>query len=305
MVCIVLHHMDQGSDQQSEKQPTHWAGVNYTPGSSLQPDPIENTQPIDPVQESHDRDIFGNRPARHADWSHRRGEPRVFTLLWMIYLMASTVLMFSSMSSAHSISPSITRPAAQTMLVVVVIGFSVLWPMVRFSQYASKYAHVRFGLRDALVIFVPMQAVIWPQTLPILAGWPIDVVAGVSAMCLAWIILLAGIVALGSSSIERNATKPIIRVVWMLIVMVLIFGAPLYGGITTHSATVGINQPRMGWMLSPVSGLLELTRDRRELGTSTHLFFEHWRMILAVFCVGFALLLLARAAEVARSDYKA
>ncbi len=303
--------MDHGTDPQPDQPTTHWAGVNHASDSALPPDSTLNPLPT-PIQVQvqsvpiADRDIFGNAaPAHHADWSHRRGEPRVFTLLWMIFLMASTVLMFSSMGSAYSISPNITRPAAQTMLTVVVIGFSILWPMVRFSQYPSHNGHVRFALRDALVIYVPMQAVIWPQTLPILAGWPIDVVAAISAMCLAWIVLIAGIVAMGSSSIERNAKHQSLRAVWMLIIITTIFAAPLYGGFTGHSAEIGVDQPRVGWMLSPVSGLLEITRDRRELGANTHLFFQHWRMILAVFCIGVALLLLARATEVARSVYRA
>jgi hypothetical protein len=252
-----------------------------------------------------DRDVFGNAPKYHHDWSHRRGEPRVFTLLWMVYLMGSTLLMFASMASAQSISPDITRPAARTMLIVVVIGFSVLWPMVRFSQKPHTDGYTHFAIRDAIVIFVPMQAVIWPQALPVLAGWPITVVAAVSAMSLAWLTVLAGVVGIGSSSIARNLHKEWVRVVWMLIVIGIVFAAPIIGGVWMLGASLDVAHPRVGWLLSPVTALLEIVRDRRELGTSAKVFEEHWRMIIALLCVGTALLLIARAIEVARSKYGA
>jgi hypothetical protein len=261
---------------------------------------------------SDDRDLFGNPPKHHADWAHRRGEPRVFTLLWMVYLMGATVLMFSSMAMAYSISPEITRPAARSMLLVVMIGFSVLWPMVRFSQAALPFGdteHVRFAIRDALVIFVPLQAVLWPQALPVLAGWPISVVAAISAFCFAWITILAGVVALGSASIERNGSKDTPRILWMLIVILIVFGAPIIASLQLSLrpdlAMVGVDRPRVGWLLSPVSGFLEIVRDRRELGTAARVFHEQWRMIIALFFAGSALLLITRVLEVARGRFRA
>lgn len=255
-----------------------------------------------------DRDLFGNSPSNHIDWNHRRGEPRMFTLLWMIYLMGSTVLMFSSMARAYSISPSITRPAAQSMLIMVVLGFSVLWALVRFSQRFSPYIHtqhVRFAIRDAIVLFVPMQAVIWPQAMPVLAGWPIEVIAGISVMCFAWMTILAGVIALGSASIQRNNGKELFRVLWMCIVLLIIFGAPIVASIGMIHAGGDVDRPRVGWLLSPVTGLLEITRDRRELGVSARIFAEHWRVLIALMCIGTALLLIARALELARAKYPA
>jgi len=255
--------------------------------------------------EEPDRDLFGHLPKHHADWSHRRAEPRVFTLLWMVYLMGSTVLMFSSMARAYSISPDITRPAAKAMLIVVILGYSVLWAMVRFSQKQVFSSTVRFAIRDAVVIFVPMQAVIWPQAMPMLAGWPIEVVAAISVLSLAWICILAGVVAIGSGSIQRNNERAWIRVAWMLIVILIVFGAPMVGSAGMIGASVGVDHPRVGWLLSPVTGLLELVRDRKELGVSAKVFGDQWRMIIALLCVGIALLMIARALEVARNRYRA
>ncbi len=225
--------------------------------------------------------------------------------MWMMYLMGSTVMMFSSMAMAYSISVHITRPAARAMLVMVVLGYSVLWAMVRFSQQQRAWSHVRFAIRDAVVLFIPMQAVIWPQALPVLAHWPVEVIAGISAMSLAWIMILAGVIALGSASIERNHGKESVRVLWMLVVILVVFLGPLVGGLQTSGAAIGVDRPRVGWLLSPITGVLEIVRDRRELGTSARIFIEHWKMIFALLCVGAALLLIARAQEVARGRYRA
>lgn len=252
-----------------------------------------------------DRDIFGNPPPRHRDWSHRRGEPRVMALLWMVYLMSTTVLMFSSMAHAYSISPDITRPAARSMLTVVVVGFAVLWPMIRCSQRIDSRDHVWFAFRDAVVIFVPMQAVLWPQALPILASWSLPVIAAVSALCLVWLLVLAGALAMAMGSIQRAAGRELVRVSWMLVMLAIVFAAPVLGSVRSLGVQIEVDQPRVGWLLSPITGVLELVRDRRELGTAARVFPEHWRMILAIACVGIALLLIARAIEVARNRYDA
>ena len=260
----------------------------------------------DPIE----RDVFGKMPRHpHRDWSHRRGEPRFFTLMWMIYLMAATALMFSSISRAQSVSPEVTRPAARTMLLVVVVGLSVLWPMVRFSQsvvgggggVVGGRGCVRRAVRDALVLFVPMQAVIWPQAWSSLAGWPMDVVAGVSALMLSWSLVLAGVIALGSASIERNKGDDRVRMLWMGVILLMVLAAPIIGGTKMMGTYVDVGHARAGWLLSPITGVLEIVRDRRALGTSGKVFLEHWKLIVAIGCVGIALLMIAKAYEVARA----
>lgn len=282
-------------DQSNEPHPE---STQSSQGVFMHPDESQ-------IPSSADRDLLGNTPRNHPDWSHRRGEPRVFTLLWMIYLMGSTVLMFSSMAMAISISPEITRPAARSMLIVMVVGFSILWPMVRFSQRHPSNTFVRDAIRDAVVIFIPMQAVVWPQTLPVLASWSISVIGAVTFLSLAWILVIAGIIAIGSSSIHRNNGKDTIRVIWMLIIMLVVFLAPILGFLNLDAQLIDVDRPRVGWLLSPITGVIELTRDRSELGSSARIFIEHWRMILAVGCVGIALLLIAQALQVARTRYRA
>ena len=252
-----------------------------------------------------DRDIFGKTPPKHhRDWSHRRGEPRVMALLWMIYLMGATVVMFSSMSRAHTISTGITRPAAKTMLILIVVGFSVLYPMLRLSQRHPFSGHVWFTLRDAFVLFVPLQAVIWPQVSSILASWSFPVVASVSLFFGCWMLLIAGVLSLALRSIAFN-DNALNRGIWMVIMVAIVLAAPAAGLLGDIAPPTPLDEPRVGWLLSPITGVLELVRDRDATGVGAMVFPEQIRIMIAVGCVGLALLLIARALEVAHARVRA
>ncbi|MHA7813558.1 MAG: hypothetical protein ACX94C_09215 [Phycisphaerales bacterium] len=251
-----------------------------------------------------DRDIFGNVPKRHRDWSHRRGEPRVMALFWMIYLMGATVVMFAAMSRAHAISYEISRPAARTMLIVVVFGFSLLWPMLRLSQRHPTQGHVWFALRDVFVLFVPLQAILWPQISGILAHWSIPVVAALSLLCASWLLLIGGVLALAMRSISRNDTAAA-RAIWMLVIVLIVCAAPIVGLLSPAVPDAALNEPRVGWLLSPLTGVAELVRDREVLGVAARVFPQQLRMLAAIGCVGLALLLIARALEVAQRRVRA
>lgn len=257
-----------------------------------------------PSEEHVDRDLFGNAPKGHRDWSHRRGEPRVMALFWMIYLMGTTVVMFASMSRAQAISYDVSRPAARTMLLLIVLGFGLLWPMLRLSQRHPQNGHVWFALRDAFVLFIPLQAVLWPQISGILAHWSIPVVTTLVLLCGSWLLLIAGVLALAMRSVTRNDSATA-RAIWMLVVVLIVCAAPIVGLLAPVTPAVPIDQPRIGWLLSPITGVLEIVRDREALGVAARIYPQQVRMLLAIGCVGLALLLIARALEVAYARVRA
>ena len=226
-------------------------------------------------------------------------------LFWMIYLMGATVLMFSSMSKAHAISHEITRPAARMMIVVVMLGMCVFWPMLRLSQRHPRSGHVWFVLRDALVLFVPMQAVLWPQVSGVLAHWPVPVVGALVLLCASWLLLLGGVLALAIASVSRIDAGAGPRAIWMSLLLLIVFAAPIGAIIGTVAIPAPIDQPRIGWLLSPITGALELLRDRDATGSPARVYPQQIRMLLAIGCVGLALLLIARGLEVARARVRA
>ena len=88
----------------------------------------------DPEAPQPDLDLFGRAPTGHRDWAHRRREPRGLALLWTVYLMLATVVSLLPMVWAGQLSGSVYRPAARTMMVLVMFGVVVLWPVWRASQ---------------------------------------------------------------------------------------------------------------------------------------------------------------------------
>ncbi len=244
-----------------------------------------------------ERDIFGREPVGYPDWSHRRGEPRVFALIWMLYLMGVTIVMFAAFTDALSISTSVTRPAARKMLVATAVGIGLLWPAIRLSQRASR-TPTRDVLRDLFVLLVPAQAMIWPHAMGVLARWPIGLLAAVSASLAAWGLVVGGLIAWADAAAGRDG-RGRGRWAWMLGVLIVVLGAPAWAAATGRVGLVRADLPRPAWMLSPVTAVYELVRDRDSVGMSFPVHGAHWRMIGATACVGGALLLVARAVEVA------
>lgn len=272
--------------------------TNNTPAMSRSrlppiPGPAADTDLSTVSSPPREKDLFGREPVGHPDWSHRRGEPRVFALIWMVYLMGVTIIMFASFMHALSISSSVTRPAAVRMVVATMLGIVLLWPAIRLAQQPSERP-IRHMLRDLFVILVPAQAVVWPHAMGVLAGWPIELLLAISASFAAWGLVVGAAIACADSGAIRLP-----RWCWMLLVLLLVFASPLLG-LAWQSPTGGAAEaPRVSWMLSPLTTLLELTRDRTASGVLDVVHPSHWRLLGAVACVGGAFVLLARAGEVA------
>jgi hypothetical protein len=243
-----------------------------------------------------EKDIFGRVPRDRPDWSHRRGEPRVFALVWMLYLMGVTALMFASLSDAFFVSPAITRPAARGMLLATMAGLVLMWPAVRLSQRPADRP-VRSVLRDLFVVLIPAQAVIWPHALRELGDWSFGVLTALAGVFAAWALVVGGILAMADSGVGAGRA----RWAWMLVLLVLCLGAPAYAVSRGQFRMVPgpASSARPGWMLSPLTAVLEVTRDRDAADGVTAVSGTHWRLIAAPACVGGSLLCLAGAGGVA------
>ena len=190
------------------------------------------------------------------------------------------------------------------MFVAMGVGIAVVWPMVRLSQVVPYEGATRWGLRDLVVVMIPVQAVVLPQMFPVLAGWSLTVVLAVDAFLCVWALVMTGLVAMAQRSIGADARSGLGggwgNGLWMVLILVVVLAAPGFGLLTMAGTNAGIQVPRVGWLLSPVTGVLELTRDRSVLGVGASIHGAHWRMILAIGCVGLALILFGHALEVAR-----
>lgn len=228
-----------------------------------------------------DRDIFGHKPRNRPDWSHRRGEPRFLALVWTVFLLLATLAAFATVGTGGAGNVDAYRPAARGLLVTVAVGVALLWPMMRLAQ-AVPAGGLRgcavATMRDLVVIFVPMQAVIWPQAL--LARWPLDAVTAIAACFAVWAVLIGGVLAVllaVGGRLVGNGWR------WwaMLGVAFIVNVVPAIGA--AWSSLAPPTRHRGVWMMaSPMTAVVELTQDRAWRGRSLEVDGTHWRAIVVV-----------------------
>lgn len=227
-----------------------------------------------------DRDIFGRPAPRGRDWSHRRGEPRIFAFFWTFYLLLATMAAFWSVGAPRTADPMALRPAARAVLAALFVGAALLWPMTRLSQARPGPrlgAVSRAVAQDMLVLLVPAQAIMWPQVA--MAAWPVRVVGALASSLTAWTLLL-GAMLTAALSFERPS-----RAWWMLAFLGVAGLGPLValgpGGGAEHNVDYD-----WWWMTSPITSGFEIARDRPWTGASASVTALHWRAIGLVAAVG-------------------
>lgn len=219
-------------------------------------------------------------------WAHRRGEPRVFAFLWTVYLFAATAITLAQVGTTGVITVELYRPGARQLLIWVAVGVAVLWPMIRLSQ-SPPPRPVSAAIKDIIVLLVPAQAVIWPQWW--LAAWPLAPVLAVAATLAAWASLLGAFLAAAGSvgaadGFGRDRRAPRAGTwAWMLAVLLVTVGAPL-GVVLAGGLPPGGQAPPLvdaRWMISPMTAVYEITRDRSYAGESALAAPAHWWAIAA------------------------
>lgn len=222
-----------------------------------------------------ERDIFGRRPKNRPDWSHRRREPRGLALVWTVYLMLATMVALMPMVASGQLSPDVYRPAARLMMLFVMVGLAVLWPVLRLSQRPHRESPVSDVARDLGVMCIPAFVIVWPQI--ILAGWPIAVVLAVCAVLLVWGVT-SGIILLWWHRYSRGGWAG--RAIAVLAVTLLSGGIPLglllLGGLDLSRPGP---EAMTGWMWSPHTAVWEVLRARVFSGQPALVGVSHWRIL--------------------------
>jgi hypothetical protein len=259
-------------------------------GAHAPPPPLDVPPPL---PESHTPPPLPTSPAPiHAPdpWAHRRGEPRLFALGWTIYVLIAVVGSIMWVARFASVSAGSYGPAARIMLVVVSLGATLLWPMVRLSQASPRGSVISHVLADVFIILMPIQFVLWP--LMVLANWPLVIVAGVAAMIAAWVVLAGGLLALGLTGTpvrEIGDPRLVSRAAWMGAMVVLVMLGPvsmLMLGMMKRTA------PAWWPMVSPITGIPAMTGVGLS-GPQSPISMGQWESIGVVAGVGLALWVVA------------
>jgi hypothetical protein len=227
-------------------------------------------EPPSPEGESAARATVVKKPRKPDPWAHRRGEPRLFVFGWTLFLFAATVSTFVAAQRAGVADRSIVRGAARLLVLAATVGVVVLWPMVRLSQWPDPRP-VRGTFRDLVVLLVPLQAMLWPLAMPWLAHWPLPVVGAVDLLLFSWAALIGGVLALAQAMRLRawrlGAPWGGAPTAWAMLIVLLTAGLGAVGAAMPAPNPLGapdVRPPefRLGWMLSPVTAVFEITRDR-------------------------------------------
>lgn len=224
------------------------------------------------------------RPAAGDALAHRRGEPRLFTLAWMLFLLGALLTTVLAARPRGTVEVSTVRIAAQTLFALVGLGVALLWPMVRLSQ-TSPRRPLAAALGDFFVVAGPMQVVIWPMRWLTLWSW--DVIAGVSLALSGWALLSAGAIAWGARTAGGAA-----RTTWMIGIAAIACGG---AAIAMLASSMGLESHQL-WLASPLTVAQAITQAPSGLEPSMDRL--EWRLALAPGCLG-ALLIAAGAVRAA------
>ena len=122
--------------------------------------------------------------------------PRGLILLASVWLVASWVLAIGLRTPIHASSAAYT-PGVRLMLICLVTGLMVGWPLLRLSQPPMPFP-VRQVLLDLIVLLALVQVVLWP--LRLVTTWSVSRTASIDATLTAWAILAGACVASAAGS---------------------------------------------------------------------------------------------------------
>lgn len=200
-------------------------------------------------------------------WAHRKGEPRLFTLLWAIYLMIGAMATIFATRTLGAPTPAAYRAGCLAMITVVAAGATILWPLTRLSQRSPKGASLAVMV-DLVVILLPIQAVVLPM--PLLTRWPWEVTLAMSLVVSSWTLLIGGVIALG---IDRP--PGVHRAVLMALICALVLGGP---GLALFGPGAGWPGMQTAMLASPVTAHWALTGAPPNLKPAMSA--SEWAMVL-------------------------
>ncbi len=209
-------------------------------------------------------------------WAHRRTEPRGLAFLWTCYLLAATAISIGQLGRIGLTTYEVYRPSARLLLTFVLLGVAVFWPMVRLSQEAPGRP-IRSFLADAVVVLSPGAAIILSQSLPGMAGWPLEVTLMITLFAVAWSALVCGVLGFAMTS-----TLP--RWCWMVGMVALAAAGPGIAALLALGGEEGDVNPFL--LTSPLTVTFEVTRDRLWAGVTAEVLPSHWAALAAVSGLG-------------------
>lgn len=231
-----------------------------------------------PVEAPFDSPGFsGGSPPRDR-WAHRRAEPRPLAFFWTTLLAIGTVVLLASTTSTGILGQDVYRPAVRTLVTVGLTCACLLWPLFRLSQPPEPIRGTRVALRDLPVVFIPLVAILLPQRLWFLAGWSTSITIALALTMLAWLFIIAGLLAASLEKLRAGAGDPgRTRAVAMLAIVVVIALAPAISLVIQPREANA--DPSMLLLASPITCVRAIVADRPWSGLGLRVESRQWLAI--------------------------
>ena len=154
------------------------------------------------------------------------------------------------------------EPGVREMLLFVMLGLTIAWPLYRLSSPRSHWPVSQVVL-DLVVLLSMVQVVLWP--LRLVTTWTNPRTAALDATICFWTLIIGAFVALAMTS--RNGA---VRAATMLLCIVICFLAPItrWIGLTEGS------YDNAAYLLSPMFGVSYLAEGGGRITSSSD-----WTMI--------------------------
>lgn len=238
------------------------SGIPETPASTAEASLLERVGLIPPK----------DKPDPYA---HRRGEPRSFIALWILFVVCAIMLTLASLGARGFVQVEVYRAGLLRLMLALMVGVVLVWPMLRLSQQKPPTIVRSFAL-DGFIVLLPITGVILPQALPWMRMWSIDAAWCVMVWFAAWAMVVVGVLTIvfsgrgDASHVARGAGAGVLAFVSILPALFLPF-------VSTRPAGAGPDLAFTAWLLpSPITGLFDIIRDRSWSGTAVRIAPQHW-----------------------------
>ncbi|GAB5495110.1 MAG: hypothetical protein Phyf2KO_01900 [Phycisphaerales bacterium] len=230
-------------------------------------------------------------------WAHRRGEPRGFAVLWMAFLLISTLAVFLTFGDPMRVTAEGYREGARMLVTVISIGITVMWPMIRLSQVSPVGGGTTMVVKDLIILLIPLQAVLWPQV--VITGWTVSAVAASNLLLISWALIVGAFlaIALGSGRRPRLGEQKLDadyqakkvgleRTFWMLgLLVAVLIGPGLHLTLQSVGQAHSDDAQLLLRMSSPLTAPWEMLQSRIWTGQHAVVGPAHWRAAWMTACL--------------------
>lgn len=197
--------------------------------------------------------------------------PRSLIFLSFLWLVVSWGLAIGFRPPIQP-TPAAYEPGVRTMLILLLLGMLMGWPLYRLSQPRAVYP-IRQTLLDVLVMLAMVQVVVWP--LRLVTTWTRGRTAAMDFSIIGWALIASSIVMIGIAVKSRRA-----RTLAMSMCAGVCFLGPVAAWIAVYFGVDLLSL--VGW--SPLMGMYELGNGKGAAPTTSE-----WTMITALNGIGVAM----------------